>query len=722
MGRRRAQRRTSQAPMPAAPPRAAIADTRRLLVLAGAAFVLKAMVLAQLADHPLLQPRGVLDDAAYVRLAGRIAAGDVALGPDVYYLPPLYMYLLGAVFAAGGGLVAARILQIALGSLAVALVGLTARRWFGPASALPAAACAALTGLFTFNEILILQSSLDPFLTALALFTLARALERRAIGACAVAGLASGALVLNRPNALGAAVAVAASWVAARRSRVGLREAAAYALGLSLLVAPVTIRNRAVAGEWVLLTSHGGLNFYIGNRAGADGTWAGITGVAPDIEGQARDASRLASEALGRPAGARETSAYFYGLAWQWIRDRPVEALGLFLRKLALTCTATDIALNYSYTYYARDEPSLLSALIVGPWLLVPLGLVGLTVGLRLKPGAAYRIWLVFVPAYMTSVAAFFVSSRYRLPLLVPLTVGAGAALAWSWERMRNREWRRLLGPAAAAAALGVLAEWPLAVDVGRIYERSERLLLDLAAGRDAEALARLGETLPQHPEPGLLLFRVGRVFQDRGDARRAVEWFDKALAADPGQPDIRFSLGQALLSAGRPADAVPHLAAARADGVEPELATGHLALAYAALGRRDEARRELAALSPPRLPDASLAWALGRAAAQIEAFDLAEPFLRRAIAEAPDDVEALELLGIVLDRLGRDDEAVATLSRLVAMAPSRATAHYYLALALAQLGRVDEARRRVAEARRLDPGLAGARRLEAELARLGRT
>lgn len=58
MGRRRAQRRTSQAPMPAAPPRAAIADTRRLLVLAGAAFVLKAMVLAQLADHPLLQPRG----------------------------------------------------------------------------------------------------------------------------------------------------------------------------------------------------------------------------------------------------------------------------------------------------------------------------------------------------------------------------------------------------------------------------------------------------------------------------------------------------------------------------------------------------------------------------------------------------------------------------------------------------------------------------------------
>jgi tetratricopeptide (TPR) repeat protein len=719
VGRRRAPRRPPEGPaIPARAPSAG-GGTPVLLLVAVAAFGLKALVAAQLVDHPLLQPRGVLDDAAYVRLAERVASGDVTLGPDVYYLAPLYTYVLGALFAAGGSLVAARMLQITLGSVAVALVGLTARRWFGPAAALPAAIAAALTGLFTFNEILILQSSLDPFLTALALFALARALERRSIGSCVAAGLASGALALNRPNALLAAVAVAVAWVGARRSRVGLREVSAYALGVALLVAPVTIRNRVVAGEWVLLTSHGGLNFYIGNRAGADGTWMGIPGIAPDIEGQARDARRVASQALGRPAGARETSAYFYGLAWQWIRTHPGEALVLFLRKVALTFGTTDVALNYSYTYYAHDERTLLSALVVGPWLLVPVGVVGLWLGLRLRPGAAYRIWLVFVPAYAVSVAAFFMSSRYRLPLLVPLAIGAGATLAWCWERARGREWGRLLGPVSGAAALGVAVSLPLAADVGRMYERGERIVFDLAAGRDAAALARLDETLARHPEPGLLLFRVGRVFQDRGDATRAVEWFEKALAADPGQPDIRFSLGQALLAAGRPGEAVAHLAAARAAAVESDLATAELVLAYAALGRREEARRELAALSPSRLSSPALAVALGRAAVDIEAFDLAEPHLRRALAGAPDDVEILELLGIALDRLGRHDEAAATLTRLVALAPSRASGHYFLALALAQLGRLDDARRQVGEARRLDPGLPGARRLEAELARL---
>ena len=45
------------------------------------------------------------------------------------------------------------------------------------------------------------------------------------------------------------------------------RQAAALLLGAVLLVAPAAVRNRVVSGEWVVLTSHGGLNFYIGNAA-----------------------------------------------------------------------------------------------------------------------------------------------------------------------------------------------------------------------------------------------------------------------------------------------------------------------------------------------------------------------------------------------------------------------------------------------------------------------
>ena len=54
-----------------------------VFVLLGAAFVIKAVVLAQLRDHPLTQPDAGLDTTAYVKLAQQILGGNVLLGPGV---------------------------------------------------------------------------------------------------------------------------------------------------------------------------------------------------------------------------------------------------------------------------------------------------------------------------------------------------------------------------------------------------------------------------------------------------------------------------------------------------------------------------------------------------------------------------------------------------------------------------------------------------------------
>src|SRR6185295_7993222 len=76
------------------PSRAAV-----LVFLAGV-FLLKATVALQLDKHPLLQPDTGLDTTAYVELARRVLAGDVALGPGLYYVAPLYIYFLAAVYGA----------------------------------------------------------------------------------------------------------------------------------------------------------------------------------------------------------------------------------------------------------------------------------------------------------------------------------------------------------------------------------------------------------------------------------------------------------------------------------------------------------------------------------------------------------------------------------------------------------------------------------------------
>src|SRR5690242_2923536 len=70
-----------------------------LFVLLAGVFVLKTAVLVQLKDHPLIQPDAGLDTTAYVRLATEVLGGNLGLGPGLYYVSPLYIYVLAAVLA-----------------------------------------------------------------------------------------------------------------------------------------------------------------------------------------------------------------------------------------------------------------------------------------------------------------------------------------------------------------------------------------------------------------------------------------------------------------------------------------------------------------------------------------------------------------------------------------------------------------------------------------------
>ncbi len=707
-------RRTQPAPPPVAPvagpwPRWAI-----FAAIAGAALLVRLLVLAQLGGDPLLQPRGLLDDAVYVKLAMRVAAGDLLIGPEVYYLAPFYTYFLGLIFALTGGSVAfARFVQVVLGAATVGLVGIAATSLWSRRAGIVAAVLAAGTGLFAFNEILILQSSIDPFLTALALVALIHALRRESLGAFALAGVALGALSLNRPNTLPVVAIVAIVWVAQRFTRATLMQAVVLVLGALLCFAPFTLRNRVVAGEWVLVTSHGGLNFFIGNRAGADGTWGAVPGVRGSIDGQKDDVRKVAGKALGHPVSASEASTYFYDQSWTWIRTHPGDWMRLLARKIALTFNATDVALNYSYTYFTRDEPGVLTLLAVGPWLIIPLGLFGLAVGFRRDDQTRYLTWACFVPGYALTVAAFFVSSRYRLPLVVPLLCAAGGAADWGWQRRASLlHARHLAGVLAGLAILFVAANWPMQADNGRMFEREERIVRLVTDGEVIEAKRMLADTEPGQPNRAPLLYRVAGAFRDRGDARDAAEYFGRALALNPNEPWIHLNLAQSLVAAGRPAEAISHFETARAAAIDNVNATFGLARAYAGLGQREQADATLASLVTSENTESKTLLEMGLTAVEIRDLPLAERFFQGAVRRTPGLAAGHEYLGVVFGMQGKDMDAAAQFEQAVAIDQSRPTAHFHLAVAYAQLGRFAEARAQAEDAVRLAPADDAARAL----------
>ena len=689
----------------------------RLLLLLAAVFAVKLVVLVQLKDHPLLQADSGLDTTAYATLANHVLAGNLLLSPGLYYVSPLYIYVLAAELALFKSYTGVRICQLALGTAAVGFIFGAARVWFGKRAAWIAAVLAGLTGLFTFYEVLILQSSIDVFLTSAALYLLAIGLQaapgRDQHLRLLAAGIVFGVQTLNRPNILIAAAVVIVVLAIGRRR---VRPAVWVAAGIAVALAPVAIRNVVVTGEWTLVSSHGGLNFYIGNNPNATGFYALVPGVTPNIEGQERDVRGVASQALGRSVTAAEASDYFFGLGRSWIASNPGQALSLFLKKMGYVFSSAHTPLPHSYPFYARDMRTALRFLPVGPWLLIPLGLAGLVIGVRSPRSRTFTAWAVFVPAYAAAVAVFFVAERYRLPVLVALCVCSGATVDYAARALLTRRTSTLVIPAAGVVILFAAVNWPLHLDDGRWME-GLRLTQALAIHHRYDEAERWSERLDaaNPPRPGAAHHGLGEQLLQMDEPARALPSLQAAVQADPQNARAEYEEGQALLKIGRTAEAIPHLQHGFGAGIELPGGGVDLAVAYQSAGNASAAVDTIKRIHPDP-QDAEAFLRLGRLAAEGHAPDIAAPLFEHAVTVRPDDASARLQYGLDLLVLGRDADAVRELTAAVQRAPRDAQSLSHLAYAEARLQRFDAARTHAQAALAIDAADPLARQLLAAL------
>jgi tetratricopeptide (TPR) repeat protein len=313
-----------------------------------------------------------------------------------------------------------------------------------------------------------------------------------------------------------------------------------------------------------------------------------------------------------------------------------------------------------SYPFFAHDTNSILGYLFVGPWLLLPLGCFGLVVCAPRRALPDFILWASFVPAYAASVALFFVSERYRLPLLVPITIGAGATLARVWQHAQVAAWQRVARDGAVLMLLGALMNWPLGwIDGDARLEQRIQMAESLADNGDkAGAQFWAAQGLPGNPYEGQGRLRLARAFAGRGEWSLAIEHLDAARALDGSDATISLELAGALMSLPNEKRAIEVLIAQPAgDGGDPET------------------------------------WlALGRLAMALKIAPKGEQFFNRAVQLAPASAGAREQLGLAQLLLGKYQEGAREFSEAVRLDPSNADAWAHLALAYVELGRLGEA------------------------------
>ena len=655
---------------------------RRAFAIFAVALAIRLTYLWQIRRSPFFDV--LMGDArSYDAWATQIAGGDW-IGRGVFYQAPLYPYLLGSLYAiAGRSLLGVRVVQAVIGSAACVLLALAGRRFFSDRVGAIAGFGLALYAPAIFFDGLLQKSSLDIFLVCLALWQMGRLHETpRRISSWLLLGVTMGALALTRENAI-VLTAIIAFWgmagpkVPALRANKPIQRVVVFALGVLLVLAPVAIRNRMVAGEWHLTTAQFGPNLYMGNNPLAAGTPASLRAGRGSAEYEQLDAVELAEAASGRHLTPAEVSDYWSAQAVAFITSHPGAWLRLMARKGALLWNRTEWVDTESEESYEEWSPLLGAGAWVGHFgVLVPLALLGVIATWRERA----RLWVLYLlmAAYAASVVMFYVSARYRLPLVPFLVLFAAAGAGSLPQVLRTHTPAQLASIVCAVGLAAMFCNWPMLSknlmraitenNLGTALQDQQRL--QDAVDHYRRAIAIRSDYAPAYNNLGVVLMEMDRPSE-------AVAAYEQAAALMPAYPDPHYNLGNALVRAGRPADAVDHFKKAIALAPPSVDAYNNLGIALASADRPAEA---------------------------IEAF-------RKALQLDGRSGQAHRNLGVVLLDEQRFPEAIAELHAAIEQMPGSAETHNDLGIALGSTGRLSEAIAEFEEALKLKPDFDEARR-----------
>jgi hypothetical protein len=598
-----------------------------LLALFTIAVGFRMLFLRQVKDLPTY--RFIQSDELAAHQAG-VACMQGRLPPDAYLKAPLYTYFLAAVYSVfGPDPYYARIVQAVISGLAPVLVFLIAERLFGRAVGVISGLIGAAFWVFVLFAVELVDASLATLFYLLLAWTLVVADDRR-WWHWAVAGAVMGVGAITRPNILlFAPVLVVAVFILtlkrARGQRAGGGEIAsptgdktgappnpsgsetpptdtivagckrpqpvapdlkpetrsawrgalinvvALTAGCCAVIAPVTIRNRIVGGEWVLIAAYGGMNLWVGNSPDSDGknvvylVGEGVPQAAPIDPNDAwsdalgdRVARYYAEKTMGRRLRRGELDSFFSHLALKFISEHP--------RKFIVDTIHRTCYLFNAYEFATVRDPYLLCCFsrllnVLSYFhfgVLCPLLGVGVVAAVMRRPKPPGLIYcLLLMAAVAVGGVLFVVNSRFRMPLVflgVPL---AALGIRRVRELCRTGQpWSRRLGYGAVLLGLALLSNWDFLgyrpayhtdlrfAEAAACWEARRADLMAQAAPRLEDALqadqtrgCRTWATLITHSRPNTLLFagysllgNLQKVFQ-YGTLMSFEEPFDPVMA-----------------------------------------------------------------------------------------------------------------------------------------------------------------------------------------------
>ncbi|NQT95024.1 MAG: tetratricopeptide repeat protein, partial [Candidatus Omnitrophica bacterium] len=504
------------------------------------------------------------------------------------------------------------------------LIYIAAKRLSNKPAGIIAGFIASLYAPFIFYSGVLVPTSYVVFFYLLSSICFVRARKRPTWGRFLLFGIIVGLATLLRAGILLFALGVL-TWliIIFEDKKKAILGAVAAVVGVLLILIPVTIRNYIASNDIVFLTSHAGVNFYIGNNENADGTFSPPKWARTNIEGLKADSKTIAEKELKKPLRSSEVSSFYVGKAVDFIRSKPSSFLKLLWRKLVLFVNKQELYDVAHYQVRSDYIPMLKFPFI--PFLVVGVfGLAGAFI--------AIRQWRRIAPAYIfgitytLSILFYFVNSRYRIPFATLMILFSGFFISWLITVLKEKKLLKALSAALLCAALFFAVNTPIGintaatgyVNLGSLYMENKQWneaieafykaaeldqtnpkphndisYIYLTQNRLPEAEKSLSEALSRDSDYPFAHINLGLLFEKRGNLKRAEGEYEKAIELNPNIPQSHNNLANVYEATGRRALAIEEHK--RAIELDPYNTKTHynLGVIYGRDGRLPESKKE---------------------------------------------------------------------------------------------------------------------------------
>ncbi|QQS36888.1 MAG: glycosyltransferase family 39 protein [Ignavibacteriales bacterium] len=360
------------------------------------------------------------DSQIYFDNAAKMLKNGSFFGAEVFYMSPLYTYLLALLqYIFADAIFMMRLFQVILSTVTIWLIFLTGKNIHSETVGLIAASICAVYSLFIFYSSTVLIETTQTFLIALLVCLLSDVKRLEDKKYWLIAGIVLGLAAILRATVLIFLPAILIwSFYYLRSKQITksfyYKTALFFVIGSLIPIAPITLQNFIAEKDFVLITSNAGINFQMGNNPDATGIYKlpKEFDLSLDLTGK-----NFAEKQLNKPLTSAEVSSFWMSKGLNYVSTEPVNSISLYFKKILLFFSEDENAQSVimDMNFIRKNYSTVLKFTL--PWFIVIfyLSLFGFT--LHPEKKGSYILMTVLLTGYILSSALFFVIGRFRIPV-----------------------------------------------------------------------------------------------------------------------------------------------------------------------------------------------------------------------------------------------------------------------------------------------------------------